>query len=150
MSKRKPKSSERCQYLVWRSVDTPLPMWTMWPSPSIMIFPLCRSFICDKLLSECFGWWRINLIYLENIASDGICRHGLNEVHASPLERDSVLCPVLWDKECLQIIDFCPPHLIPWRRIRYNVNYTTLVIVSRLVVTTQAVELTPGAVAVTR
>jgi hypothetical protein len=50
---------------------------------------------------------------LKDIASNRICSHRLYEVHPSSLEGNRVLCPILRNEKGLQIIDFCPSHLIP-------------------------------------
>lgn len=69
----------------------------------------------------------VPIFYLENIASDRIRRHGLNEIQACLLECNRILASVFSYEEVQQIIDFCAAHLITRRRIWNDVYNTRLV-----------------------
>ena len=68
----------------------------------------------------------VPILNLQNITRNGICSHGLYEIHARFLERDRILTTILGDEKVEQVINFRTTHLIPRCRIRHDVNNATL------------------------
>ena len=50
---------------------------------------------------------------LEDVTSDRVRSHRLNEVQSGLLEGDRMLSTIFADEEIEQVIDLCPSHLIP-------------------------------------
>ena len=68
----------------------------------------------------------VSILDLQNIASNRIRCHRLDEVEARPLEWYSIRTSVLRHKEIRQIIDFGPTHFVPGGSIRNDIDDTTL------------------------
>jgi len=50
---------------------------------------------------------------LEDVASDRVRSHRLNEVQPGLLEGDRMLSTIFADEEIEQVVNLCPSHLVP-------------------------------------
>lgn len=91
----------------------------------------------------------MTIFNLQNIASHGVCRHGVNEVQSCFLEGNAVLSTVFRSEKSKQIVNLGATHLVSRCRVRDHINNTTLRQCKAELRRIWKV-LTPGAVAVTR
>ena len=66
----------------------------------------------------------VSVLDLEDVASDGVGGHGLDEVEASTLEGNCVLPAIFGDEEVEQVVDFSATHFVSRRCVRNDVNDT--------------------------
>lgn len=66
------------------------------------------------------------ILDLQNVAYYGISGHGLYKVEAGLLKFDRVFSTIFRDEEIKQIVDLRSPHLITRRRVRHDIDHTTL------------------------
>lgn len=68
----------------------------------------------------------VTILDLQDVASEGVRSHGLDEVQAGLLERDGVLAAVPGDEEVEQVVHFSTTHLITRSGVGDDVDDTTL------------------------
>ena len=68
----------------------------------------------------------VTVLDLKDIACDGICRHRLDEVQSSFLERDGIDAAVLVDEVSKEIVDLRSAHFVARRGVGHDVNDTAL------------------------
>lgn len=72
----------------------------------------------------------VSVLDLQNVACDRVCSHRLDKVETRSLELHGILATILGNEKVEKIVDLCPTHLVSGRRIRYDVDNTTLDIIS--------------------
>lgn len=68
----------------------------------------------------------VTILDLQDVASEGIRGHGLDEVQAGLLERDGVLAAVPGDEEVEQVVHFGTTHLITRSGVGDHIDNATL------------------------
>lgn len=68
----------------------------------------------------------VPVLDLQDVTSNRIRGHGLNEVQTRALEFHGIFATISGNEEIQQVVDFCPSHFVPGCRVRNDVYDTAL------------------------